>query len=103
MVDVETISKLHEVLSLLKSLTNTFENTRTPHFKAFRLLENAIDALDELESEKMNPFPASIKEELMKYTINPSDCGMDAIIPLDASWSKRFQSPHKQGNINSKA
>ena len=24
----------------------------------------------------MNPFPASIKEELMKYTINPSDCGI---------------------------
>ena len=72
--DEEAVFKLQKVLSVLKSLTNIFENTKTPHFRAFRLLENAVDALSDLEKDI--PYAKIVKEELAKYTLNPADCGI---------------------------
>lgn len=75
-LDETTLLMLRDVLSVLKSLTNIFENTKTPHFKAFRLLEKAIGALEELKTLKGNLFAHCIEEELRKYTLNPADCGI---------------------------
>ena len=74
-LDEQTLLMLREVLSVLKSLTNIFENTKTPHFKAFRLIENAVEALDELK-QNGTLFAECIEEELKKYTLNPADCGI---------------------------
>lgn len=74
--DEPTLLMLRDVLSVLKSLTNIFENTKTPHFKAFRLLEKASGALDELKILKGNLFAQCIEEELRRYTLNPADCGI---------------------------
>lgn len=71
-----TLLMLHDVLSVLKSLTSIFENTKTPHFKGFRLLEKAVGVLEELKTLKGNLFAQCIEEELRRYTLNPADCGI---------------------------
>ena len=73
-VDMEPLLQLKEVLSVLKSLINIFENEKTPHFRAFRTIEEAIDAFEALEDE--NPFAICIKNQLYKYTIGSKDAGL---------------------------
>ena len=73
-VDMEPLLQLKEVLSVLKSLINIFENEKTPHFRAFRTIEEAICALEDLEDE--NPFAFCIKIQLYKYTIGSTDAGL---------------------------
>ena len=76
--DEEEVGKLQKVLLELKSLTNIFENTKTPHFRAFGLLENVAGALQDLE--EFIPYAKIVKEELENYTLNPDDCGICMLV-----------------------
>ena len=73
-IETEPLLQLKEVLSILKSLINIFENEKTPHFRAFRTIEEAIGALESLEEE--NPYALCIKMQLYKYTIGSKDAGL---------------------------
>ena len=73
-LDMDTLLKLQQVLSILKSLINIFENERTPHFKAFRILEEAIGAFESIE--ETNSFAQCIKEQLFSYTLGSKTSGI---------------------------
>lgn len=72
--DLRELLDLQKVLSILKSLTNIFEDPKTPHFKAFRILEDAIGALEDLEDEV--DYAADIKTQLINYTQRSDDAGI---------------------------
>ena len=71
---MDTILKLQQVLLILKSLINIFENERTPHFKAFRILEEAIGAFESIEED--NSFASCIKVQLYSYTLGSETSGL---------------------------
>ena len=71
-INVEGLNGLFRVLSILKSLTNIFEDPKTPHFRAYRLIENAIGALETLNNEI--PYSKDVADELYPYE-NPKSIG----------------------------
>ena len=73
-VDVEALQKLNRALSIFKSLTNIFEAPKTPHFKAFRIIEDAICALEQLSGSV--PYSKTMAEQLKAYTIGSSTAGL---------------------------
>ena len=101
--DIEEIRALHKVLSVLKSLTNIFESSKTPHFKAFRILENAFTALDELKEEI--PYSEQIEEQLVRYTLKSKDAGLWMLSYIltpkgRADFSQRINKSTFPGNQN---
>ena len=72
--DLNKLLDLQKVLSILKSLTNIFEDPKTPHFKAFRILEDAIGALEDLEDEV--EYAKDVKTQLINYVQNSEDAGI---------------------------
>lgn len=72
--NIDEIIDLHKLLTILKSLTLIFEDPQTPHFHAFRIIENAIGALEELEKEVQ--YAEAVKTELIKYCQLSADAGV---------------------------
>ena len=73
-VNVDELKLLHRVLSILKSLTNIFEDPKTPHFRAFRIIENALNALEEL-AEHID-FAQEVHDQLNSYTLGSKTAGL---------------------------
>ena len=73
-INENELQKFHRVLSILKSLTNIFEDPKTPHFKAFRILENAIGALDAIKDQVC--YAEDIAKLLKKYCFESDDAGI---------------------------
>ena len=73
-VNINGFKKLYRLLTILKSLVNIFEDPRTPHFKAFRIIENAVWVLEELE-EEIN-YAQNVKEEIQNYCQNSDVSGI---------------------------
>ena len=59
------MTELKRIMSILKSLTLIFLDQKTFHFKAFRIFENAIGALEEFEG--MISYSAVTKEQIINY------------------------------------
>ena len=72
--DEDELKKLHRVLSILKSMVLIFEDPSTPHFKAFRIIENAIGALQQIET--FTDYCAEVKNQLIHYCQNSKLCGI---------------------------
>ena len=72
--DLNELLDLQKVLSILKSLTNIFEDQKTPHFKAFRILEDVVNALEDLEDEV--EYAKDIKTQLINYIQKSEDAGI---------------------------
>lgn len=72
--DEDELMQLHRVLSILKSMVLIFEDPSTPHFKAFRIIENAIGALKQIEN--FTDYCVDIKNQLIQYCQNSKLCGI---------------------------
>lgn len=71
---IRDLKLLHRILEILKSLVNIFEDPKTPHFKAFRIIEDAISVLKHLE--KSNRYAESVRIQLERYCVQSKDAGI---------------------------
>lgn len=71
---ISDLKSLHRILEILKSLVNIFEDPKTPHFKAFRILEDAVSFLKRLE--RSNNYAKSVRLQLERYCMQSKDAGI---------------------------
>jgi hypothetical protein len=75
-LQMSELTYLRDVLAIFKALINIFENTSTPHWSAFKHLENAYLALLELKEEYDNPYADTLADSFNRYTLMSKDSGL---------------------------
>ena len=73
---IKDLENLRDVLIVFKVLVATFENPKTLMQTAFKLLERAINFLEELHTKEANPYGLCLSQSLKQYTLDSNEGGL---------------------------